>query len=514
MSNFVIIKKVKRKYITIFSLIAISIIGFTIILCFAFPQSNEFPPIKPPIQDATGSEDDNDENQNILTESDFILVKDIVLTIDETEAKITYNLPDWCTQKPIFSIKSGNSITLNNENILPVNYGTTVIEATIEDIIKEVSVTVLNVEFSIAENLRCGPKFDGSFDLQTITITSNYAITNFSLTGSGVKNIDFISTNSNKTIANYTFELTEENALLIFNLDGFEFKKEIQSTKYISNIEYSLTNNLAKDQNNNYILYKISDTKYELDSLNDGNPSFTEIEIKSLEESNYTMTINSNKIILDNNIIYSNDVGIAELRISATDGSGYFITINFIVVETTANSVITNIDEIILNITDINGIAFITTYSPIYSSYANIHLIYDKNIIIIEDNIVSPKQIGNTNIQIYLNDTLVKQIPVTIKDVYTLKIINNKTEEEIISNMNINFATEQDISLLYEIYCHDNSLCKNQQLNITIIDEENIVQIYETVDRIYIKFKSTGNIKVKLINANLNINEELIINII
>lgn len=490
------------------ALILAFVMTATIVLAIILKRDNNSDNNNPTPQVET-HQDEESEKPVLITNENFIVPSDILVTIDEEDAIIDYQLPTNCKISPTFSIESGTCITLVGRNISPTDYGTAVIKAVADTVTKHISVTVLKIELNIEDNLRCGAKADGTFDTHTLTVLSNYALSDFNIIGTGTKNITFKSQSVDRKTIVYEFQLTQCDSNIKFTCYDQTITKGITSTAYISNCNYSLSNNLEKDVNGNYILYRINNQIYETTALSDNKPCFTNIVINN--PSQFVISSDNTAILaVSGNKISAVNIGATTLTITANDGSQYSEKIKFIVKDTYANIILTTKDSVELKIESFKQCQLTISYLPVYATSTVITSQFDNSIIDYNNSTITAKTVGSTTLEFFINGVSKKQIPVVVKDEFHLVLVNNITQVEITDmQISINLLESDQLSLIYLIQNHKNQASINQTLDIIFEDENNIASNIETTDRVYAKLNKTGQFQITMKNAELGINETL-----
>lgn len=447
-----------------------------------------------------------------ITIDNFIVPEEIIISIDENNVNIPYSLPD-NSITPSFSILSGNSVMLSSNNkIDAVNFGITEIKAKADDIVKTIKVIVFNLTITCDNNLKYGKDANGVYSTYYIDLQANYRIESYEITNTNLQNINRINSNLDKTSYRFSFEIL--NSIASFNIKVYdlEFSLDLTATPFIDKFDYNLSNNLQANPQNEYELYTISSEEYIENALQDGYPTFTKIEILNTNE--YIMECTNENIKIDNNIITAISEGKSSIRITATDHSNYSEEIKFNIISTSLRDVICDVDEITLSITKDKERQINYSFKPLYATNLSYEIVYNNEIILLDNNVVTAKNVGKTSIDFYINSVLKKQIFITILEEYNVMIYNNLTGDAIdITSFTHNFAHSNDLSFRYEIRDHKGQLSINQSLNIVIIENANLLQSYDFNDKIYLNINSTGKIIIKLENENLRILEYLNINI-
>lgn len=498
----------EKKKLLFIILSAIALLGVTIVLIVVFPLNNQQPPTDP-----TDNNGITQPTVPVVTADNFILPEKIIITIDESNVEIPYQLPNNISVVPEFTIYSGNSIEIIQDKVSPVSYGITKVKAKAQDVIKYLDIVVFQLTLTAPSDLMCGEKADKSYTKYQIDLSTNYEIDlQSTYSYNNLQNVNIIQQNQAKTNLKFEFEILDTQASFTIQCYDKEYTINLTANRYISNFQVSLSNDLEFSQNK-YILYKIVDESYRNEALSDGYASFSKIEI--LNTNQYELSVINSNLKLNNNLISTVNAGESEIIIKATDGSNYEERIKFSIIDTYLLSVETNLSSIELSITKNKQTNFNLTLLPFYASVKNYRVEYNNEVIDFTDGIITALQVGQTQINIYLNDSIYKSIDVKVLDEYRLYLYNNLTSEEITNNsLNIDFSSSNQISLNYIIKNHNYNNSIIQKLNISIIEGGKIIEQYDFVDKIYLKVTEKGQIVLNIKNEDLLINENLYINIV
>lgn len=237
------------------------------------------------IENGETTDNENDED---LTETIYYLgvnYTEITLTLDETQAKITYTiLPT--TALPNVTVEDENILEIENFIIKPKKVGSTKVILTHEKYVKEILVTIYEKEISItfdSNSFNSGKDLNGTYTVYNATVTSNFEFNSYEINYS--KNIVLLEANIIENELKFSFN--------ILSGTSFSFKIIIENKEIYK--ELACLENSQTEQTEPTEPTKPEDPN---DSQNDDSNTTTpdEENPETQEQFNYKLYVNGKEI--------------------------------------------------------------------------------------------------------------------------------------------------------------------------------------------------------------------------
>lgn len=399
-----------KKYITI--IIITVVVAITVFLVAFFVIKNSKKPNNLPVGE-----------QNEIE----ILCNDITLFIDETK-DINFQVIGAKDYKVDFAVSNEN-IKIENNKIIPNKVGkSTVTIKIVEDknlysknFVVEVlpSVKDANIFVSDQNNVNVTKVFVGEFYILNVVLSTEVIDSYEILTSENISN--FSKINSTKTKLQFLFKVNSYGETnFVFKYRKFEKTFTIDCYEFINNFNVKFSKNTKN-------LYIFNENYKNIAQLNEIHSSCSfEITPNANTLNSYSVVVEGNAVILDNNTLVAQNEGKSNLIISANDGSGYYEKYEFVVEKIFANDLHFDVPKIELNVNE--SYTFSYSYSPIYAC-VDITIFGDENISI-SNNTISSSVAGDYTL--YIKDNLTNktsQMLVKVKQpqTYTYQLEFNKS---------------------------------------------------------------------------------------